>query len=94
MCARDQLSRHAAFAVPRLQVEDVQHPRNERYGDLPEEHLAVPRNSMEIDHILENKNFTREGEPIPVRWCHEQHLFGCSCATVYQRRRLWSNLPA
>ena len=54
---------------PAPQVEDVQHPRNERYGDLPDEHLAVPRNSIEIDHILEDKNFTRDGEPVPVRRC-------------------------
>jgi hypothetical protein len=52
-----------------LQVDDAQHPRNERYDDLPDDHLAVPRNSIEIDHILENKNFTRDGEPIPVHRC-------------------------
>ena len=28
-----------------LQVDDAQHPRNERYDDLPDDHLAVPRNS-------------------------------------------------
>merc|ERR1711871_407131 len=46
-------------------VEDVQHPRNERYDTLDDDHLAVPRNSIEIDHILQTKNFTKDGEPIP-----------------------------
>ena len=70
-CARARrptaLTHALAHALAHAQVEDEQHPRNEHYDDLPDDLLAVPRDSMEIQNVLECNNYSRDGEPIPVR---------------------------
>eukprot|EP01046_Picozoa_sp_COSAG06_P048623 COSAG06_NODE_7305_length_2551_cov_6.296085_2_plen_445_part_00 len=88
-CARARLPTaltHAlahALAHAHAQVEDEQHPRNEHYDDLPDDLLAVPRDSMEIQNVLECNNYSRDGEPIPVRALLQRAAAAAAAAAVW-----------
>ncbi len=88
-CTRARRPTALTHALAHAQVEDEQHPRNEHYDDLPDDLLAVPRDSMEIQNVLECNNYSRDGEPIPVRALLQR---GAAAAAAAAAAAVWSRL--